>query len=331
MIEFQAINNPGYHTTPEFTGQPVAARWVGKGAQILGLPEQFDQVMYDRLLYGRNPHDGEKLTARLKDNRRLGWDVTLTNEKEVSVLELVAGDERIGKLREEAMEHAVGRLEKQIAVRVRKGGKNEDRTTGNLVGAAFPHETNRLGEPHTHFHVCVANLSFDPKERQWKAVELGQVDRSKLQRDYHKFMADGMKKLGYKVKFFGSRYDVQGVPDTDRFSTRNKQIKGLEQEYDRSAAERGTKGMSDKARAKLSLYDRPPKVGNGTRGEMVGSWVDRLTDFEHHGLRNAMGKARAAVKRSKWRQEARSAFDRMRGVDREGLAPERSRSQGRSR
>ena len=331
MIEFQPINNPGYHLQPEFTGREVVALWVGKGAELLGLPDRFDPLQYERLLHGRNPHDGDKLTARMKDNRRLGWDVTLTNEKEVSVLELVAGDDRIGHLRHDAMEYAVGKLEKQIAVRVRKGGKNEDRTTGNLVGAAFPHETNRLGEPHTHWHVCVANVSWDKAERQWKAVELGQVDRAKLQHDYHKYMVDGMKQLGYKVKFYVNRYDVQGVPDTDRFSTRNKQIKGLEQEYDRAAAEKGAKPMSDKARAKLSLYDRPPKVGNGTRGEMVKAWASKLTDFEHHGLRNAVGKAKATVKRLRWRQDSRTAFDRMRSVERETQAPEQSRSSGRSR
>ena len=331
MIEFQPINNPGYHLTPEFTGHDVAARWVGKGAQILGLPEQFDPVMYERLLYGRNPHDGEKLTARIKDNRRLGWDVTLTNEKEVSILELVAGDDRIGQLRQDAMEYAVTRLEKQIAVRVRKGGKNEDRTTGNLVGAAFPHETNRLGEPHAHWHVCVANVSFDAKERQWKAVELGQVDRNKLQRDYHKFMADGMKSLGYKVKFYGNRYDVQGVPDTERFSTRNRQIKGLEQEYDRAAAEKGTKGMDAKARAKLSLYDRPPKVGNGTRAEMVKSWMGKLNDFEHHGWRNAVGKARAAIKRSRWLRSVKDHASRLRRDVLTRESPELGVERGRSR
>ena len=79
MIEFQSINNPGYHLQPEFTGQQVDVRWVGRGTELLGLPERFDPLMYERLLYGRNPHDGSKLTARMKENRRLGWDVTLTN------------------------------------------------------------------------------------------------------------------------------------------------------------------------------------------------------------------------------------------------------------
>ncbi len=70
---------------------------------MLGLPDAFDAAMYERLLNGRNPFDGEKLTARLKSNRRLGWDVTLTDQKDVAVLELVAGDGRIRGLREDAM------------------------------------------------------------------------------------------------------------------------------------------------------------------------------------------------------------------------------------
>ena len=330
MIEFNHISNPGYHPTPEFEGGKVNAKWVGSGKQLLGLPDEFDPAMYQRLLAGLNPHDGSRLSARLSKVRRMGWDVTTTNEKDVAVLELVAGDDRIAKLREEAMDFVVKRLEKQIGVRVRQGGKNSDRLTDVLVGAAFSHETNRLAEPHGHWHICVANLSFDKKESKWKAVELVNVDRPKLVRDYHRFMAKGLRGLGYRVKTHGNRYDIQGVPDVaDRFSTRNKQIKGKEAEYDQAAKDKGSKPMSDKARAKLSLYDRPPKVGNGSREAMHRSWVDKLDEPERMGLELAVKRARAKVRAESWAVDARMAFERQRGVERAYDEPERS--SGRTR
>lgn len=49
MIEIQAISKPGYYTTPEFSGGGLNASWIGSGTRLLGLPEQFDPVMFDRL------------------------------------------------------------------------------------------------------------------------------------------------------------------------------------------------------------------------------------------------------------------------------------------
>ena len=106
----------------------------------------------------------------------------------------------------------MGRIEKQLATRVRRDGKDTDRTTGIMIYATVSHEANRLGEPHGHHHNLVANLTYDKAERQWKAVQLGQVDYARISQDYHKYMAKGLRKLGYKVKFYGNRYDIKNIP-----------------------------------------------------------------------------------------------------------------------
>ena len=119
-------------------------------------------------------------------------------------------------------------------------------------------------------------------------------------------------------------------PDvSDRFSTRSKDIKGKEAEYDQSAKEKGTRGMDAKARAKLSLYDRPPKVGNGTREDMHREWVGKLDDFEMHGLRNAVRKAREVVRREQEAEYDKVAYYRRRDFQEQHHEPERAR--GRSR
>ena len=99
MINTQKLGDLGYYQMPEFAGEEAAIRWGGKGIRLLGLPDEYDPVMFERILNGRNPHDGSKLTARMSGNRRRGWDITTTHEKDVSGLELVAGDDRIAMLR----------------------------------------------------------------------------------------------------------------------------------------------------------------------------------------------------------------------------------------
>ena len=330
MIEFQKVGDFGYYLTPEFEGEQVNIRWGGKARELLGLPEEFDPVMFERVLNGRNPHDGSKLTARWSSNRRNGWDITVTDEKVSSVLELLAGDDRILQLKRDANDYAMNRVEKLVGARVRKGGANDDRITGNALWATVEHETNRDGMVHRHHHNVLCNMTYDKHkgERIWKAVELDQREAKQIQRAHTKFIVKGLRQLGYKVKTHGRRYDVVGVPEEviEQHSTGSKRVKETRQQFDSEAEKRGHPKMSRKAAAKLPLYDRPEKVGNGTREDMHRDWRSKLTDYE--GLRAVHRKARGKSRRGGWPDEARVAFDRIQGYSRENHA---ERSVGRSR
>ena len=330
MIEFQKVGDLGYYLTPEFEGEKVNIRWGGKAVQLLGLPEEFDPVMFERVLNGRNPHDGTQLTARLKGNRRQGWDVTVTAEKVSSVLELLGGDERITQLRRDANDFAMNRLEKLVNARVRKGGANGDRVTAVALWATVEHQTNRDGMPHRHHHNVLCNMTYDKKERQWKAVELDQREAKAVQKAHSKFIVDGLRGMGYKVKWFGKRYNVPAVDDQviDRFSTGSKRVSRTKDAFDAKAEELGRPKMSRKAAAKLPLYDRPEKVGNGSRQDMHQSWASQLDDLEAHKLQAEVKRAKSVARREGWAYDARMAFDRRRLVERGSHELERA---GRSR
>jgi conjugative relaxase-like TrwC/TraI family protein len=57
------------------------------------------------------------------------------------------------------------------ASRVRQGGANENRTSGNLVLAVYHHDTSRELDPQLHTHAVAANLTFDGAECRWKALQ----------------------------------------------------------------------------------------------------------------------------------------------------------------
>jgi conjugative relaxase-like TrwC/TraI family protein len=89
-------------------------------------------------------------------------------------------------------------LEKFAETRVRKSGQNGDRVTGNIIGAAFRHDTSRELDPHLHTHCVVLNATFDPVENRWKA--LGAVGMYRAQKFaencYYHDLAKGLRGLG---------------------------------------------------------------------------------------------------------------------------------------
>ena len=88
---YYAVTDGGYYQD----GTGLQSRWGGIGADLLGLtgltPEQ-DQ--FSNLVQGLDPRTGEQLTARLRDDRIPGWDVTGSVPKRVTEA-LECGDERI--------------------------------------------------------------------------------------------------------------------------------------------------------------------------------------------------------------------------------------------
>ncbi|WP_238991382.1 relaxase domain-containing protein [Rariglobus hedericola] len=106
---------------------------------------------------GQNPKTGERLTQRLNSLRResLGgelangqvfYDFTISPPKSVSVVALYQ-DDRILALHDRAVRTAMSELEKLAATRVRKDGAQAERETGNVIGAAFRHDTSRESKP----------------------------------------------------------------------------------------------------------------------------------------------------------------------------------------
>src|SRR5205807_1204677 len=67
--------------------------WGGKLAARLGLSGDVKAEDFAALANNRHPVTGEKLTPRMKDNRRVGWDVTMDVSKSASILWALGGDQ----------------------------------------------------------------------------------------------------------------------------------------------------------------------------------------------------------------------------------------------
>ncbi len=197
-------------------GEKVSGEWFGEAAEKLGLKGKVGEKEFLALCDGLNPDTGQRLTQRKNSkrrdagktvaNRRVFYDFTISPPKSVSVVALMQ-DARILELHNQAVKLAMAELEKFAGTRVRKSGQNGERITGNILGAAFRHDTSRELDPLVHTHCVVFNATFDPVENRWKALDASGMYRAQkfAENCYYHELAKGLRGLGYEIVSNGPR------------------------------------------------------------------------------------------------------------------------------
>jgi len=141
--------------------QELVGAWGGKGAVRLSLEGVVDRHTFNALCDNRDPADGTQLTPRTRSDRTVGYDFTFDGPKSVSVLYALTCDERILDAFRESVGETMTEIEQDMHTRVRSGGRNENRPTGNMLWAEFVHFTARpvdgVPDPQLHSH-CFHNL-----------------------------------------------------------------------------------------------------------------------------------------------------------------------------
>ena len=273
----------------------VRGEWFGEAAALLGLAGVVGEVDFLALCEGMNPKTGERLTLRLNSlrrealggelaNRRVFYDFTISPPKSVSVVALCQ-DDRILALHDRAVRTAMSELEKFASTRVRKGGVRADRETGNVIGAAFRHDTSRELDPHVHTHCVVLNATFDPLENRWKAVEVqGMYAAQKFAENlYYHELAKGLRGLGYELENNVRDFEIKGVPTSlvERFSKRHRQI---DEEAGKRIATEGLHANEKAVREQVARAERKRKTAHATADRLRPFWARQMTPDEQAAL-----------------------------------------------
>ena len=262
----------------------------GKAATLLGLDSQPNLEQFSHLLHGLDPHSGTQLTAKIVPNRISYWDVTASIPKGVTVA-IEAGDTRVHEALWEAGREAMADIEALTTTRKRKGGDIGDRISGNLIWYAFEHHETRpnradqMPDPDTHLHFVIPNLTFDPVEKEWKAIKFRPVMelRKWFDRRFDAALASKLTDLGYSIdtkykaddkgnkRYFS--WDIRGIPEsvTKKFSRRGEEV-------DKLADALGVRTPTGKDR--LGATSRLHKRDDLTLEDYRKYWASRITPTE---------------------------------------------------
>lgn len=281
----------------------VRGEWLGAGAQRLGLSGVVGKEEFVALCENHHPVTRDKLTPRLKTtrletradgqlsevaNRRLFFDFTISPPKSVSLAAMVKGDARIIESHERAVRVAMQQLERFAATRVRRGGRNEDRDTGNLITAIFRHDTSRALDPHLHSHCIIFNATYDDVEERWKALQADEMLRAHryVENVYYHELARDLRRFGYRIvnKARGD-FELEGVSCSmvRTFSKRHDQIDEQTRELLARDPELAS-GNVAKVRWNLAHKDRPAKSQDVRPENLQGWWWTQLDDKERMAL-----------------------------------------------
>lgn len=166
-----AVDSAGYYMAQDnyyFLGG-MEARWMGKGAEELGLSGIVNEHDFGEALAGRLP-GGIDLTRMVggKNAHRTGYDLTFGAPKTASVLMVVHGDQALLKAWNESVAETLAEIEKTVTTRQMVDGVNQTIVTGKAVIATFNHDTSRDLDPHAHIHAVFLNAT--PTEAGWRSL-----------------------------------------------------------------------------------------------------------------------------------------------------------------
>lgn len=156
----------------------MVGRWLGLGAERLGLTGMLirsGDTAFAALRANRHPRTDENLTIRVRSDRIAFYDLVCSAPKSVSILAVTFGDERLRAAHDAAVAVAFGELERFAGRRLAEDGfalPSATRVTGNLVAAAFTHDSSRELEAQLHTHCVCANATQDSDGR-WFALDIG--------------------------------------------------------------------------------------------------------------------------------------------------------------
>ena len=277
-------------------GRSVSGQWFGEGAKELKLSGVTTEKDFLNLCRNIHPQTEEQLTPRMNTkrnsvdkngsvhesaNRRVFYDFTLSPPKSVSIAALVGNDKRIIEAHDEAVTVAMRHLQIYAATRVRKQNQYSQRTTGNVVGAVFRHDTSRALDPHLHSHCILFNTTWDATEGRWKALEACEmVTAQKFVRNvYYHEMVRSLQKFGYGVENNPrGDFEIAGVSKEliDRFSKRHREIDEKTKEFLEREPDKANQNIKV-IRANIAHKERARKIKDVGIVKLQSMWNKQLT------------------------------------------------------
>lgn len=198
-------------------GMRVEGRCFGQLCGRVGLVEGevISDEAFKRVASNHHAITADKLTPRMKSNRRAGYDATFNAPKSVSIQAFLGGDERLIAAHERAVAEALLELESLACRQTGQGINKRHVPTGHLAGAVFRHGESRAIDPHLHSHAFLFNVTTGgSKSARLYALESRPIyDQScYLSEVYRNILAREVRQLGYAIERREHGFELAEVP-----------------------------------------------------------------------------------------------------------------------
>ncbi|TPD02097.1 conjugative transfer relaxase/helicase TraI [Escherichia coli] len=239
MLSISSIKGDAAYYSHEdnyYASGSLESRWLGEGAERLGLKGDVANGDMDAIRQGKLP-DGTDLSRMVNgvNKHRSGYDLTFSAPKSVSVMALVGEDRRFIEAHNRAVTVVMQEVEKLVSARITQEGKTDTVLTGSMIAALYNHDTSRDLDPHLHTHTLVFNATF--AEDKWRSlasdtrmktgfsenlyatkIALGNLYRTALRED--------IESMGFETVAAGKNglWELKDVP-VDVFSSRSQAIR----------------------------------------------------------------------------------------------------------
>lgn len=285
-----------YYTRDELED---ASQWFGEGARLLNLEGRVDPLDFEKILAGELPN-GTVVGEGSNRDHRPGMDMTYSAPKSVSIMALVAGDDRLPRANMDAVKQTLAWAEINFAeARIHSGERTEVVKTGNLLVALFAHDTSRNLDPQLHVHAVVANAT-QTADGRWRAHHNDKLwsNNSLLGAIYHSFLRERVEALGYQTELTGKHgtFELTAISreTIELFSSRRQDI--LEK-----AASLGIE--SPQGLRAVANRTRDPKRSLDDRQQLYSTW-EAIAAGAGVDLRATMARATArsgSTRSAEWR------------------------------
>lgn len=277
----------------------VCGQWIGQGATLLGLDGTVTDAPFEALRGNRDWQTGKRLTARVNKKTRMAlFDIQISAPKDVSVLAMVGGDERVRDAFIESVQAVLVEMEKFAAVRERRGSARDTeafRLTGNFAGAMFLHDASRDLDPQLHVHAVLANVTWDAERSRWMALQHAEMMRASpyLRQAFYRELAGRLLRLGYEpYEMTTTGFSIRGVGHLrERFSKRAREVRALTEAFSvkkgRRATKREVEVLVRESRGKKLAEVTTPEVRARQRAELTSDEVQRLDTLVRETMKQA--------------------------------------------
>jgi conjugative relaxase-like TrwC/TraI family protein len=271
-------------------GDEPPGRWLGRGAEMLGLSGEVDDEDFLAVVDGIDPVGGALLGTRHTGRTVRGFDVTCSAPKSVSVL-FAVGDEDVRRevldAHDAAVTAALGWIEDHAHCRYRVDGEIWTVDADGLIAAAFRQHTSRAHDPQIHTHLVIANRVAAPDGR-WLALDARTLKRD--QRTMSALYAAGLRaelttRLGVRWKVVENGLaEMADAPKAvlAEFSERTEQMKARRDEKLERFVDQIGRQPTRRERWALereAAVDSRPTKTSADAADVRRRWCEQLEDL----------------------------------------------------